>query len=60
MHPRHNPLYWQVYLAEGVHQAGIGLFTLTQLVSIPLIVLALVMLYRRAPHPRTNAGRSSP
>ena len=41
---RDNPLYWNVYLSEGVNQPGIGLFTLTQLVSIPLILIALYML----------------
>ena len=34
---RDNPLPWQVYLNE---QAGIGLFTYTQLASIPLVLLA--------------------
>lgn len=37
---RDNPLFWQVYLAEGLDQPGIGLFTLTQLVSIPLMLIA--------------------
>ncbi len=43
---RDNPLFWNVYLNES---AGVGLFTLTQLISIPLIILALVMIYRPAP-----------
>ena len=43
---RLNPLPWKVYLSEGPGQAGIGLFTETQLISIPLIVLAVVMLAR--------------
>lgn len=41
---RDNPLSWPVYLSEGLDRAGIGLFTLTQLVSIPLILVALYML----------------
>ena len=43
---RLNPLPWKVYLSEGPGQAGIGLFTETQLISIPLILLAVVMLAR--------------
>ncbi len=34
---RDNPLFWQVYLNDN---AGIGFFTLTQLVSIPIILVA--------------------
>ncbi len=41
---RDNPLFWKVYLSEGFNQPGIGLFTLTQLVSIPLILIALYFL----------------
>ena len=41
---RDNPLFWNVYLADGLDQPGIGLFTLTQLFSIPLILIALYML----------------
>lgn len=41
---RDNPLFWQVYLSEGVNAPGVGLFTLTQLVSVPLILIALYML----------------
>ena len=46
---RDNPLYWNVYLSEGVNQAGIGLFTLTQLVSIPIILLSVYMLVTLKP-----------
>lgn len=49
---RLNPLWWPVYLSEGPNAPGVGLFTATQLFSIPLIIAALVMLYiirRRAP-----------
>ncbi len=38
---RDNPLPWQVYLDD---RAGIGLFTYTQLASIPIILVALYML----------------
>lgn len=40
---RDNPLFLNVYLNES---AGIGLFTLTQLISIPLIVFALWQISR--------------
>lgn len=55
---RDNPLYWKVYLAEGIHQPGIGLFTLTQLVSIPLILLALAMLYRKPRNAQNQPARA--
>ena len=50
---RLNPLPWKVFLSEGLDKAGIGLFTETQLISVPLIVLAVVMLLRlrRSPAP---------
>ena len=37
---RDNPLYWNVYLNEGVNAPGVGLFTLTQLASFVLILVA--------------------
>ncbi len=40
---RLNPLWIKSYLNE---QAGIGLFTATQIVSIPLIIVAIVLLLR--------------
>jgi len=40
---RLNPLWVKVYLNE---QAGIGLFTATQVVSIPLIIVAIALLMR--------------
>lgn len=43
---RDNPLAWPVYLNES---AGIGLFTLTQLVSVPIILIALFLLLRMNP-----------
>lgn len=41
---RDNPVFWQVFLSEGLDAPGIGLFTLTQLVSIPLVLVALYAL----------------
>ncbi len=41
---RDNPLPWNVLLSEGVDSPGIGLFTLTQLVSVVLVLVALYML----------------
>ena len=42
---RDNPLLPQVYLNDS---AGIGLFTLTQLVSIPIIIVAVWQIARRS------------
>ena len=42
---RDNPLYWNVYLSEGVNEPGVGLFTLTQLVSVVLILVAAYLLW---------------
>jgi phosphatidylglycerol:prolipoprotein diacylglycerol transferase len=47
---RDNPVFLAVFLAEGPSAPGIGLFTLTQLVSVILVALALVMLRRSAQH----------
>lgn len=41
---RDNPLFWNLYLSEGIGAPGIGLLTLTQLVSIPLVLIALYFL----------------
>src|SRR5690606_958588 len=38
---RDNPLPWQVYLNDA---AGVGIFTYTQLASIPIVLVALYML----------------
>ena len=43
---RDNPLTWQVYLDN---EGGVGLFTLTQLVSLLLVLLALYMLFTMDP-----------
>lgn len=41
---RDNPLFWQVYLDP---VGGVGLFTLTQLVSIPIVLVAAYLLWTR-------------
>ncbi|GEM86140.1 prolipoprotein diacylglyceryl transferase [Meiothermus granaticius] len=51
---RLNPLWLKVYLNP---QAGIGLFTATQIISVPLIILALVLLAR---WPRTRKPAAEP
>lgn len=51
---RLNPLWLKVYLNP---QAGIGLFTATQIISVPLIILALVLLAR---WPRTRESAAEP
>lgn len=43
---RDNPLAWNVYRADGLDQPGVGLFTVTQLASVALIVVAIWMLTR--------------
>lgn len=48
---RLNPLLWPVYLNEGANAPGIGLFTWTQLFSIPLILVAAYMVWRIARRP---------
>jgi len=45
---RDNPLFWPVY--ENV-SAGIGMFTLTQLVSIHIILVSLFFIVRTTPDP---------
>ncbi|PYE53062.1 prolipoprotein diacylglyceryl transferase [Deinococcus yavapaiensis] len=49
---RLNPLTWNVYLSEGLGKSGVGLFTFTQLASIPIVVISIVMLVRLARRPR--------
>jgi phosphatidylglycerol---prolipoprotein diacylglyceryl transferase len=55
---RLNPLWPKVYLSEGPNAAGIGLFTVTQVFSIPIVILAAYMLYviaRRPLPPETSS-----
>lgn len=53
---RDNPLFWKVY--DNVH-AGVGFFTLTQLVSIPIVILAIVMLRNIRARQREGPARSA-
>lgn len=53
---RDNPLFWPVYLNES---AGIGLFTLTQLVSIPIILVAIYLLFTMEPDSADKRERLS-
>lgn len=43
---RLNPLSVKVYLDQGTDAAGIGFFTSTQIVSIPIIIASMWMLFR--------------
>ena len=56
---RDNPLFWQVYLSEGVNAPGIGIFTLTQLVSIPIVLIALYALLAMDPEQEERRDRMS-
>ncbi len=53
---RDNPLFIQAYLNES---AGIGLFTLTQLISLPIIALAIWQILRRGPAVEERRDRLS-
>ncbi|MFC4453018.1 prolipoprotein diacylglyceryl transferase [Deinococcus sonorensis] len=48
---RLNPLLIKSYLNEGLNAPGIGLWTETQLFSIPLILLSIYMLWRLRQQP---------
>ena len=50
---RLNPLTVKSYLNQGLNAPGIGLWTDTQIISVPLILLCIYMLWRlrRAPRP---------
>lgn len=54
---RLNPLWWRVYEND---QIGIGLFTATQLISIPLVILAIIMLRRLPKGERQPASVATP
>jgi len=43
---RDNPLFWNVYQNDSL---GIGVFTLTQLISVPIIAIAIWQLIERSP-----------
>ncbi|EYB66341.1 prolipoprotein diacylglyceryl transferase [Deinococcus phoenicis] len=51
---RLNPLPLKTYLSQGLHEAGIGLWTETHLISLPLIVVSLWMLLRIRNKPDTH------
>lgn len=53
---RDNPLLFNAYLADGLNEPGIGLFTVTQVASVPLIIVAVLMLQRSV---RAGARRPS-
>lgn len=53
---RDNPLAWPVYLNES---AGIGFFTLTQLASIPIILIAAYLLFTMDPDSAEKRERLS-
>ena len=54
---RLNPLSPNLYLDEGLSNPGIGLLTLTQVLSIPLILLSIYMLWRVARQPEIPFGQ---
>lgn len=53
---RLNPLPVKAYVSEGLDKAGIGLWTETQLFSIPLILISLYMLWRIRQQPVENVA----
>jgi phosphatidylglycerol:prolipoprotein diacylglycerol transferase len=53
---RDNPLFWTVYLNDG---AGIGFFTLTQIASVPIILIALYLLLIMDPDKEVRRERIS-
>jgi phosphatidylglycerol:prolipoprotein diacylglycerol transferase len=55
---RDNPLPWNVYLSEGLIQPGIGIFTMTQLASIPIILVSVYMLLTLKPARTPHAASS--
>ncbi|GHF35240.1 phosphatidylglycerol:prolipoprotein diacylglycerol transferase [Deinococcus metalli] len=48
---RLNPLFPKAYLNQGLNAPGIGLFTETHLISIPLIIVSIYMLWRLRTRP---------
>lgn len=48
---RDNPLMFNVYLADGLNESGIGLFTVTQVASVVIIVVAILMIRRSKAQP---------
>lgn len=54
---RDNPLFWQVWLSEGFNAPGIGVFTLTQLISIPIVLVAVYALFVMDPEQEDKRDR---
>jgi len=46
---RDNPIFWNLYLSEGVDKIGMGLLTLTQIASIPIVLIAIYVLATMQP-----------
>ncbi len=56
---RLNPLTVKSYLNQGLNAPGIGLWTDTQIISVPLILLCLYMLWRLRRVPRPDAPQAA-
>ncbi|AFD26282.1 prolipoprotein diacylglyceryl transferase [Deinococcus gobiensis] len=56
---RLNPLTVKSYLNQGLNAPGIGLWTDTQIISVPLILLCLYMLWRLRRAPRPDAPQAA-
>ena len=48
---RLNPLMFNTYLSQGLNEPGIGLWTMTQVFSVPIVLVSLYMLWRIASQP---------
>lgn len=48
---RLNPLMYGTYLSQGLNESGIGLWTMTQVFSVPIVLVSLYMLWRIAAQP---------
>lgn len=48
---RLNPLMFNSYLSQGLNESGIGLWTMTQVFSVPIVLVSLYMLWRIASQP---------
>lgn len=56
---RDNPLPIRLFVSDGIDGVGVGLFTLTQIVSLALVLLAIAMLARVA-RSRDPSARDRP
>jgi phosphatidylglycerol:prolipoprotein diacylglycerol transferase len=57
---RDNPLLFNVYLADGLDKPGIGLFTVTQVASVLIVIAAIWMLQRVQAAPDLPAPPAAP